>query len=117
MIRLARIGLRGGVWEGLAPAGPRPELRLRHGDRLLPPPDTEKSPDGGWRVRFRLPLERLSDGAQTFVLEDAQSGEAVASETIVAGEEALAEMRGEVALLRAELDLLKRAFRRHCAEG
>lgn len=68
-------------------------------------------------MRFRLPVERLSDGVQTFVIEDASTGDALAHETIFAGEVVDDDIRSEVSLLRAELDLLKRAFRRHCSEG
>lgn len=112
-----------GVWEGLLSTGGKalPRLLLRHRDDLLGEPETLEAdaPTGEarrWLVRFRLPTERLSDGVQTFVIEDASTGEALAHETIFAGEMLDDDIRAEVALLRAELDLLKRAFRRHCSE-
>ena len=112
---LTRLRLAHGMWEGFLEAPSLPELRLRHRDQALPPPEAERDEAArGWRVRFRLPVERLSDGIETFVIEDAATGEALAHETIVAGEAAGAGLASEVALLRAELDMLKRAFRRHC---
>ena len=36
--------------------------------------------------------------------------------TVIAGVPLDEDVRAEISLLRAELDLLKRAFRRHCAE-
>lgn len=114
---LTRMRLAEGVWEGLLSAQDKvvPRLRLRHRDELVGEPEAVKAEAGQWLVRFRLPLERLSDGVQTFVIEDAETGDALAHETIFAGE-VDDDIRAEVSLLRAELDLLKRAFRRHCSE-
>lgn len=119
---LTRVRLADGVWEGLlsGASGAAPRLCLRHGDELVGEP--EMVADGGskgagrWLVRVRLPAERLSDGVQTFVIEDAETGDALAHETIFAGVLPEDDIRAEVSLLRAELDLLKRAFRRHCSE-
>ena len=114
---LTRMRLAEGVCEGLllAKASVAPKLLLRHQDELLGEPETVPAEDGRWLVRFRLPVERLSDGVQTFVIEDADTGDALAHETVFAGE-VDDDLRAEVSLLRAELDLLKRAFRRHCSE-
>ena len=114
---LTRMRLAGGVWEGiLSGRSELPRLRVRHRDQLVAEAEAE-AVAGGWFVRFRLPPERLSDGVQTFVIEDASTGDALAHETIIAGDAAQQELAAEVMLLRAELDMLKRAFRRHCAEG
>ena len=115
---LTRVRLAGGVWEGwLTGRAEPPRLRLRHRDELLEEPEARPADrPGAWVVRFRLPPERLSDGAQIFVVEDARTGEALAHETIVAGDDAACDVRAEVEILKAELDLLKRAFRLHCAE-
>ena len=115
-VTLTRMRLAGGVWEGLLSARELPRLLIRHRDELVGEPETVEA-EGGWLVRFRLPAERLSDGVQTFVIEDAATGDALAHETIFAGELIDDDIRAEVALLRAELDLLKRAFRRHCSES
>lgn len=116
---LTRMRLANGVWEGLLSGrhAQPPKLRLRHRDDLVGEPETTRAEDRqGWLVRFHLPLDRLSDGVQTFVIEDAATGEALAHETVIAGEAVTADLRTEVEMMRAELDLLKRAFRNHCAE-
>lgn len=112
-----------GVWEGLLSSRAKvaPQLLLRHEDELVGQPETLEAdaPPGEpsrWLVRFRLPVDRLSDGVQTFIIEDAETGDQLAHETIFAGEIVEDDIRAEVSLLRAELDLLKRAFRRHCSE-
>lgn len=123
---LHRMRLSEGVWEGMlsvpGDTSAPPELRIRHQDDLVGEPETLETKGGGkgqarWLVRFRLPVERLSDGVQTFVIEDAETGDALAHETVIAGEVLDDDIRAEVSLLRAELDLLKRAFRRHCADS
>jgi len=52
---------------------------------------------------------------QTFLIREAEGGETLAHFTIVAGAAADADMRAELDLMRAELDMLKKAFRRYCA--
>lgn len=116
MTALIRTRLQSGVWEGvMSPRDDAPDLRLRHADEIVTEPDVSPRPEGGWTISFRLPVERIGEGVQTFVIEDAATGEALASETVIAGTEAGHDLRAEVDLLRAELDMLKRAFRRHCA--
>ena len=115
---LTRMRLANGVWEGILSGriATPPQLRLRHRDDLIGELDSTRTTDeNGWLVRFRLPVERLSDGVQTFVIEDAQTGEALAHETLIAGEDVAGDVRAEIDMLRAELELLKRAFRSHCA--
>ena len=120
---LTRLRLAQGIWEGLLDArrDTPPRLRIRHRDELVGEPETRPDDRPGaagnrWVVRFQLPADRLSDGVQTFVVEDADTGHALAHETVIAGEILDEDIRAEVHLLRAELDMLKRAFRRHCTE-
>lgn len=121
---LTRMRLAEGVWEGLLSTRARaaPRLLVRHRDELVGEPETTEAEAAAgeisrWLIRFHLPVERLSDGVQTFVIEDAATGDALAHETIFAGEIIDDDIRAEISLLRAELDLLKRAFRRHCSES
>ena len=122
-LTLTRMRLTGGVWEGLLASANdvRPRLWLRHRDDVVAEPEMTATPTADaaqshWLVRFRLPPDRITDGVQTFVVENADTGDALAHETIIAGEILDNDLHAEVALLRAELDLLKRAFRRHCSE-
>jgi len=122
-VTLTRLRLTGGIWEGILASArnAKPRLSLRHRDRHIGEPeiiatDGANTPPGQWLVRFCIPLDRITDGVQTFVVEDAETGDALAHETVIAGDALEQDLHGEVALLRAELDLLKRAFRRHCAE-
>ena len=82
-----------GVWQGVLSgglsAGEAPELVVTH-------------------------LDREIEGA--FLISKQATGERLASFTVVTGEPLEDDIRGELDLLRAELDMLKKAFRRHCLE-
>jgi len=67
-------------------------------------------------LRVPIPVELLSEGVQTFVISERATAERLAAFTIITGQPMDEDFRAEVELLRAELDMLKRAFRRHCVE-
>ena len=69
-----------------------------------------------WSVRVPIPIELIGDGAQTFLIFDRDTGKTLDSFTIITGEPLSDDLQAEVDLLRAELDMLKKAFRRHCVE-
>jgi hypothetical protein len=56
-----------------------------------------------------IPADAIADGIQTFVIVDAADDTRLGDFTLIAGDAATDD-------LRAELDLLKRAFRRHCQD-
>ncbi|MEO0487729.1 MAG: hypothetical protein AAF092_17660 [Pseudomonadota bacterium] len=107
-----------GVWEGIldSPSGPPPELQVTwHGDVVAGVTLAEDA-DSTWRLRVPIPVEAISDGVQTFLVVERGKSTALTSFALCAGEPLAEDLRAEVALLRAELDMLKRAFRRHCGE-
>ena len=63
-----------------------------------------------------IPTALLSDGVQTFLVRDPATGATLGHFTIVTGVPLEDDIRAEIDLLRAELDMLKKAFRRHCVE-
>ena len=118
---LSKTRLFEGVWEGLLTAidenGTKPDLGVTHlekplGELLL----KETGEPNQWAVRIPIPVDLIGDGAQTFLIFDKDTGETLDSFTIIAGDAVSDDICAEVALLRAELDLVKRAFRRHCVE-
>jgi len=116
---LTRTRIRAGVWEGvLTNAGPAPRIEAQHLGMPVPGLSVTPLPDrpGDHAVRLPIPAALLSDGVQTFVLRDAASDTTLAHFTIVTGVALEQDIRAEVDLMRAELDMLKRAFRRHCLE-
>lgn len=118
-LTLTPTKMRYGVWQGLVQqAGTGvPQIRVTHlGTEIPDITVTETGTDGQWLVKVPIPPEAIADGVQVFVITDATDSEELGQFTLIAGEALGDDIRAEVALLRAELDMLKRAFRRHCVE-
>ena len=118
---LTRTRLLEGVWEGVltrqGTGAGQPEIEVTHlqepvaGVRV-----TENPAERHWLVRVPVPADKIADGVQTFVIRDRRTGDVLDSFALLAGDVLSHDIRAEMALLREELDLLKRAFRRHCQE-
>jgi hypothetical protein len=118
-LSVTRTRFAAGIWEGeVHGAGDRrPPVEVIYAER--PVPDVSLSADeaGRWRMRFAVPADAVSEGVHTLLIRSADTGETLDSLTMLAGDPMDGDLRGEVALLRAELELLKRAFRRYVREG
>ena len=116
---LTQTRIRSGVWEGVL-TGPSetPALEVLLLEAALPGLSVTALPDrtGSWAVRLPIPADVLNEGVQTFLIRDKLHGVTLAHFTIITGVAMEDDMRAEMDLLRAELDMLKRAFRRHCVE-
>ena len=117
-LALTETRIAHGRWEGVlsGTSGQPPVIEAWHEGRKLdgvtvtPIPGTVET----HAVVLPIPAEILSTGVQTVLL---QAGtEVLAKFTLIAGVPLEDDLRAEISLLRAELDLLKRAFRRHVAE-
>jgi len=116
---VTKARLRNGIWEGLVHGleGDAPKITVTHLEQTVENITLTEAEDAGhWRLTVPVPAEALSDGVQTFLILDADTGSRLASFAIAAGSPLSEDLRAEVDLLRAELDMLKRAFRRHCVE-
>ena len=111
---LTQTRIANGTWEGLLTgACAAPRIEALHDGAALPGVEVVALPEGH-AVRVPLPGAILSEGVQVVLLR--LDGEVLSRITLIAGLPPDEDLRAEVGLLRAELDLLKRAFRRHCAE-
>ncbi len=120
-LKLTKIRLRNGVWEGRIhgadPDGPPPPVGVRYLDDPVEGVKLRANPgDSCWEISIPIPKHALTDGVHTIVILDEGSGEKLGDFCLIAGEALSDDLRAEVDLLRAELDMLKRAFRRHCLE-
>lgn len=116
-LTLTATRLRRGVWEGVITQTGQgvPQIAVTH--LTQPVPDIDLTEDGEhWVLRVPIPADAIADGVQTFLITDTSSDTQIGHFTLVAGEALGDDMRVEIELLRAELDMLKRAFRRHCVE-
>ncbi|PJI86282.1 hypothetical protein BC777_2650 [Yoonia maricola] len=108
-----------GVWQGdLVGAGSKqPDLHVTHlGQTLDQVTCTRDAKQDVWRVAIPIPSALISDGVQTFVIND-DCGSTIGSFAIICGEPLTDDLRAEITLLRSELDLLQKAFRQHCADS
>jgi hypothetical protein len=117
--KLVKTRLHAGVWEGiLSGVSGQPALEVTHLDTALAGTSVTEiaGRPGLFAVRVPIPVAALSEGVQTFLIRDAVSGARLGHFTIITGVAMEDDIRAEVDLLRAELDMLKRAFRRHCLD-
>jgi len=109
MMRLSR-----GLWEGVlhAPDAP-PELEAVWQGEVLGAVDATPMPetDGDYKLRMRLPVDVLNLGVQTVLFRDKATQMKCGQISLIAGTALEDDLRAEISLLRAELDLLKSAFR------
>ncbi len=110
-----------GVWEGVlagdADDSPTPNVDVRVHDIPVPDISIEPLPDpASWLLKVPVPAKMIADGVHTFVIYETDVGQPLGDFSIIAGDAAGEDIRSEMALLRAELDMLKRSFRRHCRE-
>ena len=120
-LALTGICLRNGTWEGrlsgAGDAGARPDIKVMYLDRPVDGVDlSEAEQPGTWDLKIAVPSEAIAEGVQTIVIFDGSDDSKLGDFTLIAGEAAADDLRAEMELLRAELDMLKRAFRRHCLE-
>ncbi len=120
-LTLTKTRMAAGVWEGVltrtGTGNVQPDLAVSHqNEKVAGWSVAEDAATGTWVVLVPVPADLIADGVQTFVISDARSGETLASFALLAGEALAEDIRAEIDLLRAELDMLKRAFRRHCVE-
>lgn len=120
-IELTKLRMSEGVWTGAlrhhGSADWQPDIQVTHLDDVLPGVEVvEDRVEEHWLVSVPVPAEKIADGVQTFVISDARSDTVLGSFSIVAGDALAEDIRAEMSLLRAELDMLKKAFRRHCVE-
>ena len=120
-LTLTKFRLRNGRWEGRI-SGPentdaRPDIRVTYLDQPVEGVELQQGDGAGvWNLAIPVPTHAVADGVQTFVIIDGSDDTKLGDFTLIAGEAMADDLHAEVDLLRAELDMLKRAFRRHCLE-
>lgn len=120
-LTLTKTRLRNGLWEGrvtgAATSGARPNIVVTHLDQPVDEVELTQAGDSStWNIVIPIPTHAVADGVQTFLIFDQDTDTKLGDFTLMAGETVADDLRAEVELLRAELDMLKRAFRRHCIE-
>ena len=120
-LSLSKIRFHNGIWEGrisnVPETGAQPNIQVRYLDQLVEGVSLKEGGTGNeWELHVPVPSHAVADGVHSFIIYDDASDSKLGDFALIAGEAAADDLRAEVKLLRAELDMLKRAFRRHCLE-
>ncbi len=113
---LSAVRFENGIWEGHLSGQDKPDLRVCYLDQDVEGIEISEL-ENGWLLRIPVPLAAVADGVHTVVIHDQGADVKLGDFTLIAGSVVEHDLRAEVELLRAELDMLKRAFRRHCRES
>ncbi|WP_237072655.1 hypothetical protein [Pseudaestuariivita rosea] len=106
--------MQDGIWEGILKTASdhAPQIKVLFLDDEVEGVDVDKHNDG-WRIRIPIPRQAITDGIQTILIKDDITDQLLNSISLVSGDPLADDLRAEVSLLRAELDLLKRSFRKY----
>jgi hypothetical protein len=117
---LQKLSFRGGVWEGrlcgLTP-GLTPDITVSADSAKLAGVRVVPEGSEAWLLSVPIPSETLGDGIAVFLVTDTRTGAQLGEIVVAVGEPAEDDLRAELGLVRAELELLKRAVRRLAASG
>ena len=120
--RLNKKQIIGGKYVGILRARgkgtPTPSLEMIHLGNVVGQVHVEPIGTDGdnWEITAEIPQEFLMDGVQTFLFVFEGQTEILDRFSVITGEPLEEDLRSEIQLLREELDMVKRAFRRHCIE-
>lgn len=110
---LTRTRFENGIWQGHLRTQTQPDIQVLYRGEDVDGVALSDVEDG-WTVTIPVPIAALSDGVHSFVISERSTAQKLGDFTVISGEPAADDLRAEVELLRGELDMLKRAFRRIC---
>ena len=115
MAQIQKSELREGVYMAEISGLGGTDVRVMHENSPLPDITVTDMGDDISMLSLPIPARVLHDGVHSFVILDGDD-QKLGQFAIMAGDLADSDIRAELDLLRAELDMLKTAFRRHCVE-
>lgn len=118
-LQLTKTKFAQGVWQGIItqPGTDEPQIEATFENARIEGITLSHNPEANhWLVSVPIPAEAIADGVHCIIIRDRTTDEGLGHIGLIAGDAIGDDIRAEVDLLRAELDMLKRAFRRHCLE-
>ena len=116
-MQLDKIDFSNGIWRGLLTAeksGASTSFSVELNGALVEGTRISAGPsDREWVIDIPIPNHAIGDGVHTFLIFVDGNSVPVGSFCVSAGRAMEYDLQVEVALLREELEILKRAFRRH----
>ena len=118
-LTLTQTRLHNGIWQGVLTSdhAAKPTIEVMFDGAHVPDVELSDQGEGEYLLRVPIPQNAIADGAQTFVIRDATDQTELGSFFLIAGEIAADDVRAEIGQLRAELDLLKDAFRKFARDS
>ncbi|SFS88468.1 hypothetical protein SAMN04488040_2257 [Sulfitobacter marinus] len=118
-LKLTKTHMLEGIWQGnITGSGEsKPDIAVTHDNADVPDFKLTKADAADrWSLTIPVPASAIADGIQVIVVTDNETGQKIGDVVIIGDEVTNIDQRAELELLRAELEMLKRAFRRHCIE-
>ena len=118
-LTLTKTRMIEGTWQGVitGASDAQPEISVTHANMSIPDFKLVRNETADhWVLTIPVPAAAIADGIQTVLVIDRQADQKIGEFVVIGDEVSSVDLRAEMDLLRAELDMLKRAFRRHCVE-
>lgn len=116
-LTLTTLGFHAGIWKGRITGPIQNEIEVLCADETLE--GVEIVPDGKNAALISVPIlpDHLNEGINTFLVVNKETKAEIGGFGIAIAHCGDDNIRAELKLLRAELNLLKKAFRTHVADG
>ena len=118
-LKLTKTRMLEGIWHGSVTGSgdSKPDIAVTHDNVDVPDFKLTKADAADlWSLTISVPASAIADGIQVIVVTDNETSQKIGDVVIIGDEVTNIDQRAELELLRAELEMLKRAFRRHCIE-
>jgi len=119
LLNLTKTRMLEGMWQGIITGAgdTKPDIAVSHANTNVP--DFQLFRDEAtkhWVLTIPVPATAVADGIQTILIVDRLADVKIGEIVLIGDDLSNGGLQAEMELLRAELDMLKRAFRRHCIE-
>ncbi len=119
LLNLTKTRMLEGMWQGIITGAgdTKPDIAVSHANTNVP--DFQLFRDEAanhWVLTIPVPATAVADGIQTILIVDRLADVKIGEIVLIGDDLSNGSLQAEMELLRAELDMLKRAFRRHCIE-
>ncbi len=118
-LKLTKTRMLEGMWQGIITGSgdDKPDIAVTHDNVNVPDFKLVKSDTADhWSLTIPVPATAIADGIHVILVTDNEAGQKIGDIVIIGDDVTNIDQRAELELLRAELEMLKRAFRRHCIE-
>lgn len=106
-----------GIWQAEVASVDQPDIVVFYQGSEVSGVSIEEVDTNLWEISVPIPSVAIAAGVHSFAVQERGADTTLTSFSILAGDVLAHDVRAEMSLMRAELDLLKRAFRRYVSEN